>query len=529
MNVGGHSTVLNALRERPALLRATAFVILWLIVDGLFLPPDFGAADIYYFKDAGINLAEGIGFVTRFNYGNPTFEYHTYVVYPPMYPLFFGIFVKFFGVSAVTNQIFNSLISSGVGILGFLALRPLLSSIASRFVPFVLAITFLSAVCTGFYYPIPDRPDGLGVAFGILAVIVLNQSDSRQNELIAGSLCAVALLTSPFAGIWASIAVGFIVIARHYSGGGFRQVVSRLVVVGSGSSLTLIVGAALLEIFLPDWFSGFRGVVTGSTTRNETGGGYFLALLKGDVGTWLSGFQFSVYYVGLAKLLVVQCALIGALILDRIRSGGCWQGQPILALLLASPLCMIVSPYQVLYLPMTSALVIVAAASITIDMLPASRGYYAAAIVTGFALMNILSLPYLVRKSILRAGTRPSMERALAFMNRNRTSFDRPGRFLGVSPTTYILWRQMGIRPIIWVFDDAENRKRLGYVALSYPGSSDPFTPQRPPVWLAEYRLEYVPELPQLPTFFGWTSFALSRSSWTWESAFYVRRDETKQ
>jgi hypothetical protein len=47
---------------------------------------------------------------------------------------------------------------------------------------------------------------------------------------------------------------------------------------------------------------------SGAITHNETGGGYFLALLKGDVRTWVSGFPFgfSQFYVGLAKLLAVQ-------------------------------------------------------------------------------------------------------------------------------------------------------------------------------------------------------------------------------
>ena len=476
INVGCRA-MRHAFRGRPALLLAAAFVILWLTVDGFFLPPDFGAMDIYAYKDAGINLAEGIGFVTRTSYGNPSFEYHHYVQYPPLYPLLFGAFVKLFGVSALMNQLFNSLISTIVGIIGFLALKPLLSSLlprrASFFASYVLAISLVSSVCTGFYFPIADRPDGLGIGFGMLAVLVLNQSDSRQNEIIAGSLSAIALCTSVFAGVWTSVVVACIVIARHYSPNEFRRVVSRLFVVGSGALLTLIVGAILQAVFVPDWFYGFQRFVTSSTTPYVTTGGYFLALLKGDVRTWLSGFQFHIYYIGLAKLLVVQCALVGAVILDRIRSGDCWQGQPIVALLVLSPLCMIVTPYQVFYLPMTAALVIVAAASITLNMLPASRRYYAAAIMTGFALMNILSFPYLVRKSILRAGTRPSMERALAFIDRNRTSFDDPERFLSVSPETYILWRQMGIRPLdgaaFFGFDDAENRKKLAYVALSYP------------------------------------------------------------
>ena len=70
-----------------------AFYILWVIIDGYLIPPTFGGTDIYYFKDPGINLAEGLGFTSRFTFGNPTFEYSVYSQYPPLYPLLFGIFV----------------------------------------------------------------------------------------------------------------------------------------------------------------------------------------------------------------------------------------------------------------------------------------------------------------------------------------------------------------------------------------------------------------------------------------------------
>lgn len=101
---------------------------------------------------------------------------------------------------------------------------------------------------------------------------------------------------------------------------------------------------------------------------------------------------------------------------------------------------------------------------------------------------------------VLRVGTRPSLERALNFIDRNRTAYDHPGRFLAVSPVTYILWRQAGIRPLTTIysgFDNPENRKSLAYVALAYPGSRDPLAPQRPD-WLtdAEYRLDHQPDLP---------------------------------
>lgn len=519
-------------KANPILLCSFLSSAAWFVIEGFVLPPNFGGIDMYFFKDAGINFAQGLGLVTRFTFGNPSFEYQAYAVYPPVYALLFGYFVKLFGISAITNQIFNSAISLLLGVAAFLAIRPLASSFPARFAPYILAAILVIAVFTGFFFPESDRPDGLGVCFGLLALIVLNRGTNRQNEFVAGAICGIALMTSPFAGIWASMAVALVVVARPYTKSGLRRVPARLFLAASGGFAVVMLAVAVMAGLLPDWLPAFLGVLTGTTTHNETGGGYFLALLRGDVETWASGFPIGLsgYYVWLAKLLAVQGALIGALVLSRFRFGLGWQGWPLVALLAASPLCLIISPYQVNYPPMTSALLLGAAASMIIGMAPGPRRYYAAAIAIGFAIVSMLSIPYKSREAIIRLETRPSLERALNFIARNKTAFDRSDQFLAVSPATYIIWRQAGLRPLTTVFsgfDDPGNRKSLAHVALAYPGSQDPFSPQRPR-WLTsdEYHIEYQPDLPQLATLLGWQ---VSGSSQTWESAIYERRDEAKK
>jgi hypothetical protein len=107
------------------------FIAAWFCVDGILIAPDFGQLDIYYFKDAGINFAEGLGLTTRFTYGNPTFAYRDYAQYPPIYPLTFGLYAKAAGVSALSNQLFNSLVAMLAGVAGFLALRPIIARTVS--------------------------------------------------------------------------------------------------------------------------------------------------------------------------------------------------------------------------------------------------------------------------------------------------------------------------------------------------------------------------------------------------------------
>jgi hypothetical protein len=99
----------NSSKVNPILALSVLCGAEWFFVDAFILPPNFGGTDIYYFKDAGINFAQGLGFVTRVTFGNPTFEYQAYSQYPPLYPLLFGVFVELFGISTLTNQVFNSL------------------------------------------------------------------------------------------------------------------------------------------------------------------------------------------------------------------------------------------------------------------------------------------------------------------------------------------------------------------------------------------------------------------------------------
>ena len=501
----------------------------WFVIDGFVLPPAFGGIDIYYFKDAGINFAQGLGFVSRFTFGNPTFEYQAYSQYPPVYPLLFGFFVKIFGTSAFTNQLFNSVVSLFLGVACFFALKPLALGYASRFAPYILAGILAVAVFTGFFCPDTDRPDGLGVFFGLLAFIALNRGNSRRTEFVAGVFCAVAMFTSPFAGIWASIVVAIVIASRHYPKEGWRLGLTGIVFAALGAMSVIILLGAAVALLLPGWFTAFFGVLTGTSTHNETGGGYFLALLKGDFRTWAGGFEtdLSDFYVGLAKLIAVQIALAGAFIVTRRRYQIGRHGWPLAGLLAASPLCLIAAPYQVNYPPIAAALLLAAAASMTASIPIPARRLYATAILIGFALVSIVSVPFKSREAILRIGTRPSLARALDYIDANKTVFNRPDQFLAVSPSAYILWRQAGIRPLITAysgFDKPENRKNLAYVDLTYPGSHNPLVPQIPS-WLTddEYRLVHQPRLPQLAAIFGRMA---SRSSQTWESAIYAKRND---
>jgi hypothetical protein len=508
-----------------ALLWATVFVAGWFVVDGLLLPPAFGGTDFYYFKDAAINLASGLGFVSRFTFGNPTFDDRVFAIYPPVYALLFALFVKVAGVSAATNQAFNAALGIVLGLAGFLAVRPLLDRVTSRRISVLSAVLFAIAIAANFFLPGPDRPDGLGVSLGLFALVVLGQSSSPYRDVMAGMLGGATLLVSPFAGIWTLVAVGAVVYERR---GISWSSIKDALLVALGVAAVLVAALGVFAVFLPGWFSAFFGVLTGATTSNETGGGYFIALLRGDLRTWLSAFPLGDpnYFVDLSKLLIVAIALIVAVTANGLRFGMRRPDWAMLILLGMSSLCVLTSPYQPNYLAMTSALLLAAAACVALGAPPAARRAYAAAILVGFALICLMSVPQRARDMVIRVASYGSMKRALADIDGVRQRLVSPDQLIAVSPSNYILWREKGLRPLTTTYSglaDPKNRERLLYGAAAYAGSGNPLQPHRPS-WLTEpeYKLVLQPNLPQYASVLG---LHVSRSSTTWESAIYRRSD----
>jgi hypothetical protein len=502
------------------------FIAAWLCVDAFVAPPDFGQLDIYYFKDSGINFAEGLGLTTRFTYGNPTFAYRDYAQYPPIYPLAFGLFSKATGISAHSNQLFNSLVALLDGILGFLALRPMLARAAQgRSLAWLEAFVAIASVVTGYFYLSYDRPDGVAVALGISALILAIRGATNWSAMAAGALCALALFTSPFTGLWtcAAASIGILVAPARVFTASFR----RLVWVGLGGCAAAGGFLGLLRSVLPGWFDGFLGVATGADTHNETGGGYFLALLHGDVHTWWSGFSYSrpEYYVLLIKLCVVAAAIICLIVMNLVQWRRVGESARMLPLLMLCPICLVCVPYQSNYATITAALLLAAWASVEALKPVGANRRAAIAILLAFGANIILTVPFQARDLLVRFSTRESLPRALAYLQSHRQELEGSGGYTAVSPTNYILWRQAGLHPLINVYSGfrlVENREKLEILALSFPGSGNLLRPQQAEFFPeAEYVSEFQPTLPQAAVLGG---ILLSRSSQTWESAIYRQR-----
>ena len=527
--------------KRPAAIAFfVALALAWLVCDILVLAPAFGGLDIYYFKDPGANFAQGLGFVSRFTYGNPSLQYHTYSQYPPVYPFLYGVFASAFGVTLTSNQAFNSIIDLGCGIVGFVAMWPLLRDFGGhakwrRLAPLLQTAIFVASIVTGFFKPEQDRPDALAVLTGGVALLLIRERVTNMRLFMSCALCALTFFISPFTSIWAAIALFMVTAAAvHADRRDFAAMIRLAASAGAGGTLVAILALSLIAVFLPDWFGGFSGVVTGASTRNETGGGYFMLLLHGDVRGWAGAFReftrngAGTLYINLGKLLLVEVTLAVAAIWEWWRakaSGERWQGLWIVGLVLASPLCLIITPYQFTYLRITAALLLMAAACVTARMRRPAMLPYTLAIVIAYAGIAITTIPKTFIELASRAVDAPSLNRAETYIRSHRFGTDRRGGFLAVSPSTYMLWRQEGIRPLATVFSGFENadaRRHVDTIALSYARSVDPLTPEFPE-WYAggEFRQEYAPNLPQTYKLAG---IPIGSGNITWESAIFTQQ-----
>jgi hypothetical protein len=512
--------------SRPLVVFGVVFSSLWLLFDAVILSPNYGGEDIYYFKDPGINFVEHLGFVSRFTFGNPTFAYASYSQYPPVYPFLFGLYAKLFGVSVAANQLFNTLVGLAVGISGYCALEPALRAVNRRWSKWVAALVLAVCVALSFFRPEADRPDGMATAVALWALILIRTELRPSRAIAAGALCAATFFISPYVAIWTSIVAAILVIAQE-------KTLDRIARTGAWAVLGAVAAGAvalgLIALLLPGWLAQFAGVFTGATTHNETGGGYFVALLHGDLKGWLAGFSnIGDTRSSLITLAIAQIALLAALVWNGLaaRRGDIpWAGLWITALVLVSPACIVFAPYQANYMRVTASMLLAAAAGITLLMPASTRPGYAIAILAGFLGLSLMSGPNGLREVLIRTTTGPSLKRAEAYIATHRTEFAGPGALMAAAPQSYMLWRQEGVRPLTTAysgFKTPDDRARLTHVALSYIGSGDPSKPAMPDWPVAgEFSLSWSPSTPPRPRVLGLT---LSRSSQTWESAIYSRQ-----
>lgn len=167
----------------------------------------FPGPDVSQFKGPGVYFAQH-GLLGGINLPfSPPNVPAVYAFYPPVYPFVFGLWCKLVGVSLQASTIFDLLIRTlrALAIVGLL--KPLIKKSDARGWLFVATMLLLVSLAPNN----EDRPDELGLLFGLASWLVLSRG---QSALAGGVLLGLSGATSPAAGLFSAIGVVFICRTR---------------------------------------------------------------------------------------------------------------------------------------------------------------------------------------------------------------------------------------------------------------------------------------------------------------------------
>lgn len=502
----------------------------WFLVYGVLLAPPLGETDTYFYKDAGANLALGHGFVSVATFGNPTFEPKIYAQYPPLHGLAYAAFSTLFGVGPRENVLFNLTVAAVTMLVTYFLLRRWDHERGFRLYRPALLLLSIAAVPLAFSGIAGDRPDALGLAAGIAALLTLAEKRSLKRYFMAAFLAGLALEISPINGVLAAAGIAVVWLSAWV--GPDRQseriALWRLAPVALAGSLIcpVLVTGTLLALD-PTWLERFLNNAGGSTSpaAGNWGGGYVLALIQGKISLFLSAFEVrqlghAVYY---ATLLAACLASLGY---------GLWYAASrhsvrglfaILLVVAVGALPLLFFPYQSRYVGVAAG-VVLALFSVVAPRDAATRKAGQLAIITGFCAMVAINAPFLARDLVYQAYLGPSLERMTATLTQLKERGVFKGKIIAVSPDLYMLFKELGLDVVNWYgpcLFDPQLRSNIALYAFAYGGTGDPLRPWHPDWWdAADYKQIFVPQLPQQVKFLG----LHSNSSITWEATLYESR-----
>jgi hypothetical protein len=502
-------------------------VAAWFVLYGFFLAPTLGGTDTYIFKDAGANLALGRGFTTILTFGNPTLTPRLYTSYPPIYGLIFSAFSDLFGIGPRQDTLYNLMAMTLAAVVAFLAFRRRWADHGMAvYGAVILALTCLS-IPMGFYGADPERPDAMGLAIALGALLSLPERPTASRYFFAFLLAGLAFEISPVNGVLAVAGLGTFWLSRRTSADASAVPLWRLALIAAAGFcvMPVLVGGVMAAID-PTSLRRLAGVILGTDTERNTGGGYLLALLHGDVRTYLSGYGIATYeqaaqYV---KLAMVCVAILGYSTWRILWSRSFRGFESLLAVMAVGILPVILVPYQSFYAGIAAGFILVLFAMVVETPDKLARRGAGFAIIAAYAGFIVISMPTLGRSLLIQAQLGPSLQRTTETLARLKQEPEFQDKVIAVPPSAYLLFKEMGFNVVNWYspYFTADIRRDVPFYALSYAGTGDPLRPAYPPWWDAKnYKTLFEPELPQIPTLFG---FPLSRSSITWEVSIYQAR-----
>jgi hypothetical protein len=216
--------------SRGELLFLSAAALIWLAIL-CWLPPNMGGTDDYMFRDPACNFAAGLGFRSASVDHAHSFQPMLYSHYTPLSLWLFIPVAKFFGCTAVSNQVFGLLWAALIDIVVVVVGLRFLIKASHRWL-----FLFLAAVLLPYgVVPREDRPEPVSFCILVALAILLRRRPTVATSLAAGLLGAAAFLSEPFAGV-----VAFFLIAGWMLATLFESSAERKVPFGKLAALSLL-------------------------------------------------------------------------------------------------------------------------------------------------------------------------------------------------------------------------------------------------------------------------------------------------
>lgn len=507
---------------KEKVLLATS-ILLWFLLNGLLLAPGLGGTDIYFFKDAGANLALGRGLTSVLTFGNPTFDPRVNAHYPPVYGIAFAAFCKLFGIGPLQNTLHNLTIATVTTTCAYLAFRQESRGGDHRIYDAAILALTCAAMPMAFYGAEADRPDAMGLAAAICALLAASATSALSRYFLAFLLAGFAFETSPICGVFAVAGLGILWLSRTDPKARRLASLRQLIpVAAAGFIICPVLFQGILAAFDPSSAERLIGVILGTNTDNSTGGGYLLALLHGNFRLFLSAYRITTFEhaAQYMKLAVVSAAILGYALLPTTRKRAVRDTVVILLIIAIGLLPVLLVPYQSNYAGVSAGFTLILFSIVIASKDRAGRF----AVIIAYMGIVAASAPTTARELLYRTHLGASLDRMTATLLQLEARPELHGETIAVSPESYMLFKQLGYDVVVWSSPvlTEETRSKIPLYAFAYNGSGNPMQPRYPDWWQArDYKLLFEPQLPQTVKVFG---IPVSRSSVTWEVAIYERR-----
>jgi hypothetical protein len=292
------------------------------------LAPNMSAVDVFYFRDAGWNLAAWGHFESAALAGSHDLAPRLYAHYTPLMPLLFAGYLGAFPRNAYAGTFFNLLLGLGAAAM---ALNLVLRQSAGRLrTAAALTIAVLPVVFITY-----DRPEALGLIFAAMAIAVAAGGRPRPQERpwAGGLLIALAFLAHPFAAAIAALWIAALYLAFHWDKPGRWLLTLRDVAI-AGAMTVVGIAPVALAFYRLDPTSLHRFATNAFVVNSDIG----LTAKSGSIGGFIhnhlhlntSPLQTAIYFLSLASLFLLAVWAVA-----RRRDLHAAEGMPIAAGLLS--------------------------------------------------------------------------------------------------------------------------------------------------------------------------------------------------